>query len=123
MSNPRRKETDLVYITTFEADDKYGTVPVWFVRDGGKVYITTGPESVKARRIRSNPRVRLNFGRKDGPTMEGVALFCGNETAVRRIVPILNRKYGGYYGNDAGFIKNLLQGKRVMLEVVPDKSD
>jgi PPOX class probable F420-dependent enzyme len=115
------EKESLVYITTHETSGKQGTVPVWFVSEKDMVYISTGPNSVKVRRLRSNPKVRLNFGRKNGPSLEGTARFCKEEELIRRIVPIMNHKYGSYHGTDQQFISQLLQGRAVLLEIKPSK--
>ena len=108
-----------VYITTYDEGGSSGTVPVWFVYEKGKVYTTTGRASVKARRIGKNGRVRLAFGRRDGPTLEGVASFCTEEATARKVVKLLSQKYDGYYGPEEEFVEQLLKGDSVLLEIIP----
>src|SRR3972149_4444111 len=86
---------------------------------GGRVYFSTGRASVKAQKLRANPRVRMAFGRRDGPALEGTARFCTEEPLVRRVVPLLNRKYGGYYGPNDAVAQGLLEGPSALVEVVP----
>jgi PPOX class probable F420-dependent enzyme len=62
-----------LYLTTYSASGRSGTVPVWCWYDGRGVYFTTDRESLKARRIRSTGRVTVRVGARDGPVFEGRA--------------------------------------------------
>jgi len=62
-----------MYLTTYSAAGKPGTVPTWLWPHEGAVYFTTGRDSLKARRIRNNGRVSIHVGAKDGPAFEGRA--------------------------------------------------
>ena len=56
------REEQLVYVTTYDRTGKAGTVPVWFLYQDGKAYISTMPQSLKARKLALDPRVRLALG-------------------------------------------------------------
>ncbi len=64
-------------LTTYRRDGRGVATAVWFVCDGGRVYIVTGDATGKARRLRRNPRVTLGpsdgRGRLRGATFEGAA--------------------------------------------------
>lgn len=60
-----------VYVTTYSAAGKPGTVPTWVYFHEGAAYFTTLRASLKARRIRQNGRVTVHVGRRDGPAFEG----------------------------------------------------
>jgi PPOX class probable F420-dependent enzyme len=62
-----------MYVTTYSAAGKPGTVPTWLWPHGDHVYFTTKRASLKARRIRDNGRVTVHVGKKDGPALEGRA--------------------------------------------------
>jgi PPOX class probable F420-dependent enzyme len=62
-----------LYVTTYGASGKSGTVPVWCWYDGRAAYFTTHRESLKARRIRETGRVSVRVGTRDGPAFEGHA--------------------------------------------------
>ncbi len=111
-----RGETE-VFITTFGADGRAGAVPVWFLYDSGKVYVATGRDSLKVRRLRGDARVRLAFRRRDGAAWRGRARVCMERGVVRRIAPLLNRRYDGAWGGDADMARRLLGGDIVLLEV------
>ena len=111
-----RGETE-VFITTYGADGKAGTVPVWFLYNSGKVYVATGRESLKVRRLHGDARVLLAFRRRGGAALRGRARVCTERGVVRRIAPLLNRRYNGAWGSDADMARRLLGGDIVLLEV------
>ena len=67
------RQAKYMYVTTYSAAGKPGTVPTWLWPHGDHVYFTTKRESLKARRIRDNGRVTVRVGKKDGPAFEGRA--------------------------------------------------
>jgi len=46
-------------LTTYRRDGTPVATPVWFVQDGGRLYVNTAAESYKAKRIRQNPAVTV----------------------------------------------------------------
>ena len=94
-------------------------MPIWFAYEGGKVYVATGRDTLKVRRLQANPRVSLTFHRRKGAILEGTGHICAEEALVQRIAPILNRKYGGAWGSDAWFARRLLGEDIVLLEITP----
>ncbi len=110
-----RDETE-VLITTFDAGGKPGAVPIWFVYHDGKVYMATGRESVKTRKLRLNPRVRLSFG-GGRPALEGTGRVCEDEAVIRSAAPVLNARYNGAWGPDEDMIARLVDGDTVLLEI------
>jgi PPOX class probable F420-dependent enzyme len=77
-----------LYLTTYGASGRSGTVPVWCWYDGRDAYFTTHRESLKARRIRETGRVSVRVGAVDGPGFEGHAEWVDGrpdlETALLR---------------------------------------
>jgi PPOX class probable F420-dependent enzyme len=67
------RRANYLYLTTYGASGRSGTVPVWCWYDGRDAYFTTHRESLKARRIRETGRVRVCAGAPDGPAFEGHA--------------------------------------------------
>jgi PPOX class probable F420-dependent enzyme len=83
-----------LYLTTYGASGKSGTVPVWCWFDGRDVYFTTDRESLKARRIRSTGRATVRVGARDGPAFEGRAqLVDGRPDLETELLRAYHRKY------------------------------
>ena len=51
-------------LTTFRKDGTPVSVPVWFVRQGDRIYFTTHPNTWKVKRITNNPRRPVHRDRK-----------------------------------------------------------
>ena len=82
-----------LYVTTYGASGKSGTVPVWCWYDGRDVYFTTDRKSLKARRIRQTGRVTVRVAR-DGSGFEGRAeLVEGRPDLETALLRAYQRKY------------------------------
>ena len=53
-------------LKTFRKSGVGVTTPVWFVRDGNKLYVRTVANSGKVKRIRNNPQVNIAPCKMDG---------------------------------------------------------
>jgi len=83
-----------IYLTTFAASGKSGTVPVWFMRKDGRLYFTTGRASLKARRIAATGRARVHVGTADGPGFDATARLIDDRPDLERdILTAYWRKY------------------------------
>src|SRR5262245_49096701 len=83
-----------LYVTTYGASGKAGTVPVWCWYDGCAAYFTTQRESLKARRIHETGRVTVRVGAKDGPAFEGRAEWVhGRPDLEDALLRAYRRKY------------------------------
>ena len=87
-------------LSTFRKNGRAVPTPVWFARVGENLYVVTGRNTGKAKRIRSNPDVALapsDFrGRPKGPDLRAAAGI----TDERRGGPAdraLQSKYGWQY--------------------------
>jgi len=95
-----------MYLTTFSQKGKPGTVPVWLWYHEGLVYFTTQRASLKARRIRSNGRVTVHVGTKDGPAFDGRAEWVDDRPDIERdLLAAYRRKYW--------FLVPLWMGRRI----------
>jgi len=69
-------------LATVDADGAPHVVPVWFVRDGDDLVITTMSSSVKARNMAHSPRVALTVDEERMPlsfvTVRGTATLITN---------------------------------------------
>jgi len=83
-----------IYVTTYGASGRPGTVPTWIWWHEGQLYFTTRRDSLKARRIRAGGRVTVHVGRRDGPAMEGRAEWVDDRPDLERaILAAYYRKY------------------------------
>ena len=78
------REANYLYVTTYGASGKSGTVPVWIWYDGRAAYFTTRRESLKARRIRNTGRVTV--------MVLVLAMWLGLSTMVAREYDFPKRK-------------------------------
>ena len=71
--------------------------PVWFVELGGMLYVRTGADSGKVKRIRNNGLVRVApcdyRGKLEGDWLEAQARLVDSSTA-EQVNQLFNRKYG-----------------------------
>ena len=84
-------------LTTFRRDGSAVATPVWLVRDGDALLVTTQASSGKVKRIRNNPAVLLApcdaRGRLKGEQVEGRAVLQDAEATVRT-TGLIRRRYG-----------------------------
>lgn len=112
-----------VVITTYDAAGRPGGAPVWFVHLDGRVYIATGRESRKTRKLRADPRVRLRFGRRQPVEAGGRGRVCEDRETVGRAAPVLNARYDGAWGPDADMVERCLSGEYALLEIALEGTD
>jgi len=90
MNQPSRQDPRLdtdrnVWLATVRPDGRPHLVPIWFVVEGGRWYICTSPDSVKARNLQANPAVMLALEDGTNPhVVEGVARVVRPAPAVVR---------------------------------------
>jgi hypothetical protein len=85
-------------IETFRRNGQGVRTPVWFVEDGGEIFIRTGANSGKVKRIRNNPDVQLAPCKADGTVVGEWIPAKGREIADpetdKRVDQLLGKKYG-----------------------------
>ncbi|MEY4224475.1 MAG: hypothetical protein RIS33_1409 [Actinomycetota bacterium] len=83
-------------LTTFKRDGTPVATPVWFNVIDGKIYVTTGADAWKVKRIKNNPRVEFatctQRGKVTGPTIAGSARILSPEETA----PVLTAKRRRY---------------------------
>ena len=81
----RLESAQNVWVATVRPDGRPHLVPVWFVVEGGRWYICTAPDSVKARNLQVNPQIALALEDGSDPhIVEGEARAVKPEPAVAR---------------------------------------
>jgi PPOX class probable F420-dependent enzyme len=104
-------------ITTFRRDGSEASTPVWFVSDDleRRLFVATGADTWKVRRIKRNAHVRVAGcsarGKVHGETVEGKARLVDEEELVRRL------QYEKY-----GFQKRLIEAAYRLVLGVTRKS-
>jgi hypothetical protein len=87
-------------LTSYRASGAAVQTPLWFALDGGAVYVKTGVESGKVKRIRRRPRVELApctlRGRPLGPAFAATARIVVDEAEEARAERALGSRYGFY---------------------------
>ena len=82
-----------LFLTTYGPGGRSGTVPVWFMAHEGRIYFTTRKASIKAKRIKENPRVTVRFGSLKAPPFKGEATWVEDPSIYDIILPAYRRKY------------------------------
>jgi hypothetical protein len=105
-----------IALETFKRNGDGVKTPVWFVEEGGDLYIWTTATTGKARRIRNNPRVRFApssvRGKPKGDWVEGEAQAL-NPSDSTRPTELIRRKYGLQFW----FVNHLHGRDRVIIKL------
>lgn len=108
-------------LTTFRKNGQAVPTPVWFAREGDRVYVVTFGASGKAKRIRVTPRVQLapsdGRGKPLGATVEARARIL-ESAAEQQGRHALARKYGFLFWM-FGAMWWLRRQNPVFLEITP----
>jgi PPOX class probable F420-dependent enzyme len=116
------RRTKTVYLTTWSASGKSGTVQIWFFEQCGLIYFCSQRETLKVRRIRRSGRAALNIGRRTGPQLTCTARIVDNDPEVRQL---LLQTYRSRYWFRWFFLGPRIQrafnrGEEVVVELTPD---
>jgi uncharacterized protein len=86
-----------ISITTFRRDESPVATPVWVVADGGLLYVWTGAQTGKVKRIRRNPAVSVApctvRGTPTGPAVPAQAKVVPSGSRPQ-VWPLFLAKYG-----------------------------
>jgi len=100
MSNPsltQFKGHQYINVETYRKTGEAVATPVWFIELDGKLYVRTGAQSGKIKRIRRNPKVRVApcdaRGNLLGEWVAAQAHIVDEKTA-ETINQLLKKKYG-----------------------------
>ena len=90
-----RKYLNLV---TFRRSGAAVSTPLWFVEEGGVLYVRTPARSGKVKRLRNDPQVRLvpsdGRGNPKGAWIDGRARVVVDDAEAERANRLVHRKYG-----------------------------
>lgn len=89
-----------VSITTFRKTGEAVSTPVWVTREGDALYVITGAESGKVKRMRNNPKIEVApcdvRGRTTGPSVAATVELldaAGTKDVEKRV----SKKFGLMY--------------------------
>ncbi|MDM8526596.1 PPOX class F420-dependent oxidoreductase [Anaerolineales bacterium HSG24] len=90
-----------IALETFRKNGQGIVTPVWPVAENGKLYIITGGNSWKTKRMRNNPNVRVCVsdarGNAKGEWVEATASILDTPTEIDKQRQRLKTKYGWQY--------------------------
>jgi uncharacterized protein len=99
--------------------------PVWFVEENGEIFVRTGAQSGKVKRIRNNPQVRIapcdTRGGLRGEWKNAQAKITDADTA-ERVNRLLKKKYG-LQKNFFDALGRLSRNESTTLVIRVDKQD
>jgi len=85
-------------LETYRKNGERVKTPVWFVQDCDTLYVRTGQESWKVKRLRSNPQASIvpstNTGDPLGNWVAAKAELVEDGALAREVNELFNRKYG-----------------------------
>ena len=91
------KKQNYLNLETFRKSGLGVKTPVWFVEDGGVLYVRTGASSGKVKRIRNNSQVRIvpsgASGEPRGEWVDARAALV-DEAQAEQVNVLMKRKYG-----------------------------
>ena len=87
-----------VSLATFRRSGAEVATPVWFAAADGRLYVFTGGESGKVKRLRNSPRARVapsnSRGRVLGPWQDASARILTEPASIDKAHAALRSKYG-----------------------------
>jgi len=85
-------------LETFRKNGAGVKTPVWFVENNGKLFIITGSESGKIKRIRNNSTVNIAPCKVGGDVLgtwvKTQARIIDDSTGIQEVNKLLDKKYG-----------------------------
>ncbi len=115
----------LLYLTTFSANGRTGTVPVLFLLDDDAIYFCSQRDTLKVRRIRQTGRVTVHVGSPSGPGLScGAQLLEGVPELQARLLRTYRRRYWlRWLILGPRLRKAFADGTEVLIRLVPDMQD
>ncbi len=93
-----------ILLETFKQSGEAVNTPIWFVADGETLYIATGQEAYKVKRLRRDPRARVaGADAAENPATEWIdmrAHVVEDESEKARIFDLLNRRYDNAWSEE-----------------------
>ena len=112
----------LLYLTTFGASGKSGTVPVLFLLADDAIYFCSQRDTLKVRRIRQTGRVTVRAGTPDGPGLACRAQLVEDAADLQaRLLRSYRRRYWlRWLVLGPRLRKAFADGSEVLIQLVPE---
>lgn len=85
-------------LETFRKNGMGVKTPVWFVQEGDSIFVRTGADSGKVKRIRNRTQVNIAPCKMDGEPVgdwvQAIALEVKDQEIDRKVDHLLGKKYG-----------------------------
>ena len=112
----------VVHLATVLPDGAPHSVPIWAAPHGDRIAILTGPDSLKARNIRRDPRVALSLTPADNPFLPiairgRVVEWIEGDEAWEIIDPIAMKYLGQPYDRSMERVVLLIEPERQIVGV------
>ena len=121
MTNPNQfSKHQYLNIETFRKSGVGVKTPVWFVQDGNNIFVRTGADSGKVKRIRNNANVNVAPCKSDGTPLgawiPATAREIKDSEVDRKVDRLLDKKYG-LMKKIFALASAMQKGKSTILEV------
>jgi PPOX class probable F420-dependent enzyme len=109
--------TSLAHLATVLPDGSPHSVPLWVDTQGDQVVFLTGPDSLKARNLRRDPRVALSIAPADDPftpvVVRGRVVEWLEGDAAWEIIDRISEKYiGAPYSRELQRVVGVIEPER-----------
>src|SRR5260370_26826469 len=85
------------WVTSSWPDGRPHSMPVWGMWDDSILWFTSGLRSRKVRNLTADPRCVVTTEDASDPVLiEGSASIATDAASIRRVLDLMNDKYGGY---------------------------
>lgn len=114
--------SEYVYIASTRKDGELGEkAEIWFMYEGGKVYVGTRPTSWRVKRIQwGRPQSKIWVGSREGPSFDATGALVDDPKLQEKMFEVFAKKYPeGWKRHEAGFRTGFKDGSRVMVAYTP----
>lgn len=115
----------LARIATVRPDGRPHIAPMWFWWDGSSMYMETGPDFVKTRNLRANPRAAVSVDltegglRFKGVIMEGTVELIDDRPFVLETCTRIYTRYLGAEGARSPTPQQMIGNEHVIIRLSP----
>jgi hypothetical protein len=115
-------DSEYVYVSSTRKDGSLSEkAEIWFMYEGGKVYVGTPPTSWRVKRIEwGRPAAKIWVGSREGPSFDATGAIVKDPKLYERLYEVFAKKYPeGWKRHEDGFRKGFQDGSRVLVAYTP----